>query len=62
MSKSNLIKVSAVLLVLVAVVLVLVLGPLSSGEPDPGPDVNVPSMENIPPSGHLRVEVPPEGQ
>jgi hypothetical protein len=60
MSKSNMIKVAAVLAVLVAVVLVLVLGPLSSGEPDPGPDVNLPSMQNIPPSGHLTVEVPPE--
>ena len=60
MSKSNLIKISAALLVLVAVLLVLMLGPVLSGDPDPGPSVNVPSMENIPPSGHLQIEVPPE--
>jgi hypothetical protein len=60
MSKSNVLKVSAVLLVLAAALLVLVLGPLSSGDPDPGPAVDVPSMENIPPSGALKIEVPPE--
>lgn len=62
MSKSNRIKVAAALAALVAVVLVLALGPLSSSEPDPGPEVNVPSMVNVPPSGHLQIEVPPENE
>jgi hypothetical protein len=62
MSKSNLVKVVAAMLVLIAVLLVLVLGPLSSGDPDPGPAVNVPSMVNVPPSGAFTMEVSPEGQ
>ena len=61
MTKSNTIKIIGVLVVLAAVVGVLVWGPFLSGAPDPGPDVNVPSMENIPPSGtHLTIEVQPE--
>lgn len=62
MSRSNLIKVSAALAVLVAVIVVLVLVPFSGPDPDPGPDVNLPSMQNIPPSGHLQVEVPPPSE
>jgi hypothetical protein len=59
MTKSNVAKVSLVLLGLLAVVGVLLWGPFSS-EPDPGPDVHLPSMENIPPSGtHLRIEIDP---
>lgn len=59
MTKSNLTKTSLVILALFAVVAVLLWGPFTS-EPDPGPDVHLPSMENIPPSGtHLKIEIEP---
>jgi hypothetical protein len=61
MTKSNTIKIVAALVVLAGVLGVLFLGPLLQDPPDPGPEVNVPSMENIPPSGtHLSIEVQPE--
>lgn len=59
MTKANITKIALVFVALVALVGVLLWGPLSS-EPDPGPDVRLPSMENIPPSGtHLKIEVDP---
>lgn len=63
MSKSNLIKLVAALVVLFAIVGVLFWGPLLEGEPDPGPDIRTPSMENVPPSGtHLTIEINEEAE
>jgi hypothetical protein len=62
MTRSNLFKLLAALAVLVVVLGVLFLGPWMGNEPAAGPDVRLPSMENVPPSGtHLKVEIQPEG-
>jgi hypothetical protein len=54
-------KIVAILLTLVAVVALLAWGPSLSGNSDPGPDVRLPSMENIPPNDQrMKIELQPE--
>ncbi len=56
-SNSNVWKIVLAVVALAAVLVVFVAVPYLNGTPDPGPDVQTPSMKNVPPSGALTLEV-----
>ncbi len=60
MNKQNAIKAGAVIVLLLLTLGVFVWGPAQQ-QPDPGPNVRTPSMENIPEGTQLKLEVAPEG-
>lgn len=60
-NRKNALKISVVFVVLALALGVLFMGPMAE-QPDPGVDVQTPSMQNIPEGTQLRLEVerPPE--
>ncbi len=59
MNKQNAIKVGAVVVLLLLTLGIFVWGPAQE-QPDPGPEVHTPSMENIPQGTQLKLDVQPE--
>lgn len=59
MNPKNVLKTSAILLVLALILGVFIWGPLSQKAPEPGPAIQTPSMQNIPAGTQLTIEVEP---
>lgn len=58
LKQKNVLKVALALAVLAVALGVLIMGPLAE-RPEPGLDLQTPSMENIPQGTHLKLEVQP---